>query len=161
MTIKHNQLSFFEYISDFKTWSLLIIIAIVAFIFVSCLIMMLTESKITSITLGLFITILLSTMIVIFDLNDYNGYSVNGSAKITDIKPYSTNGNSSDNNTQTIYFTHNDHIYNIQSPDNSVIKKGDIINIKSSKYAVTIDNGTIEKSNAKHQTLNIKIHSKK
>lgn len=157
MTIKHNQLSFFEYISDFKTWSFLIIIAIVAFIFVNCLIMMLTESKITSITLGLFITILLSTMIVIFDLNDYNGYSVNGSAKITDIKPYSTNGNSSDNNTQTIYFTHNNHIYNIQSPDNKVIKKDDTINIKSSKYAVTIDNGTIEKSNAKNQTLDINI----
>lgn len=160
MTIKHNQLSFFEYISDFKTWSHLIIVAIIAFILVSYLIMFLTESKITSITLGLFVTILISIMCIIFDFEDYNGYSVNGSAKITDIKPYSTNGNSSDNNTQTIYFTHNDHIYNIQSPDNSVIKKGDTINIKSSKYAATIDNGTIEKSNAKDQTLDVKINSK-
>ena len=53
-----------------------------------------------------------------------------------------------------------DSIYNIQSPDNTVIKKDDTLNIKSSKFGVTIDNGSIEKSHITNQTLDIKINSK-
>lgn len=88
-------------------------------------------------------------------------YSINGQTKVTDVKSYSTNGNTSDNNTQTIYFIYKDHIYNVQSPDNKVVKKGDTIQFKSSKYAAIIDNGTISKTDdLSNQTLDIKINSK-
>lgn len=162
MSITKHHLSFFEYLIDAK---LFLIVGSIAFILTVIFILSLAiKSKKSVIILTLLATIIVQPITIIYDYysenNDY--YSINGSAKITDIRPYSTNGNSNDNDTQTIYFIHNNHIYNIKSPDNTVIKKGDIINIKSSKYATTINNGTINKSEYSYhpQTLNIKIHSK-
>lgn len=171
MTIKQNQLSFFEALSFMLSNKQLFIFLT---IFYTCLILVLLfvhsvfkdifsiKSFIIYLTSIIVITLICAfTLYMFMSLSSNQYYSINGSTKITDIKPYSTNGNLDDENTQTIYFKHNNHIYNIQSPDNTVIKKGDTINIKSSKYAVTIDNGTIEKSHITNQTLNIKINSKK
>lgn len=170
MTIKQNEISFFEALSFMLSNKQLFIFLT---IFYTCLILVLLFIHfvfrdifsikkfiiyLTSIIAITLICALTSYMFMTLSNNQY--YSINGSAKITDIKPYSTNGNLDDKNTQTIYFKHNNHIYNIQSPDNTVIKKDDTINIKSSKFGVTIDNGSIEKSHITNQTLDIKINSK-
>lgn len=104
----------------------------------------------------LFILSIIVFASIIPDCSSY--YSINGKTKVTNVKSYSTNGNIFDNNTQTIYFIYNDHIYNIESPDNKVIEKGDIIQFKSSKYATNIYNGTIsEANNLAKQSLDIKV----
>ena len=171
MTIKQNQLSFFEALSFMLSNKQLFIFLT---IFYTCLILVLLfvhfvfrdmfsiKKFITYLTSIIVITLICAfTSYMFMSLSNNQYYSINGSAKITDIKPYSTNSNLDDKNTQIIYFKHNNHVYNTQLPDNTVIKKGDIINIKSSKYAVIIDNGTIEKSHITNQTLDIKLDSKK
>lgn len=159
MTIKQNQLSFFEYISNPKEILYIIVFGIIVFALMSFVLAMVFENKKVCIIVSLLCVIILSIIKINNNIN-INYYSINGTAKIIDIKPYSTNGNSDDNDTQTIYFAHNNHVYNIQFPDNTLIKKGDTISIKSSKYGASINNGTIKESNVINQTLDVKLNSK-
>lgn len=159
MTIKQNQLSFFEYISNPKEILYIIVFGIIVFALMSFVLAMVFENKKVCIIVSLLCVIILSIIKINNNIN-INYYSINGTAKIIDMKPYSTNGNSDDNDTQTIYFAHNNHVYNIQFPDNTLIKKGDTISIKSSKYGASINNGTIKESNVINQTLDVKLNSK-
>lgn len=159
MTIKRNQLSFFEYILNPKEILYIILFGFIVFVLMSFVLSMIFENKMICIIVGLLCAIIVS-IVEINNNTNVNYYSINGSAKVIDMKPYSTNGNSDDNDTQTIYFAHNNHVYNIQFPDNTLIKKGDTINIKSSKYGASIDNGTIKESNIINQTLDVKLDSK-
>lgn len=166
MSITKHHLSIFEYITNEYTTNLktiieFIILSVIFLVLISFLIMIITKIKTVSIILALPFAIILSIFCTssAFENRDY--YSINGSAKITDVKSYSTNGNSNDNNTQTVYFTYKDHIYNVQSPNNKIVKKGDTIQFKSSKYAAIIDNGTISKADdLKNQNFDINIISK-
>ena len=160
MSITKHHLSIFEYILNPKEMLYIILFGIIVFVLMSFVLAMVFENKMICIIVSLLCAIIVSILEMNNNTN-VNYYSINGSAKVVDIKPYSTNGNSDDNDTQTIYFAHNNHIYNIQFPDNTLIKKGDTISIKSSKYAATIDNGTIKESNVINQTLDVKLDSKK